>query len=189
MNATLPFDAPYQAKLTVDDFLLLDQTEAFQHYAKTELIDGAIIVMNAQFSEHFTVKNRMYRRLADACDRLGTGLEAWSEGAIGMPPHNVPEPDMFVTTATPVRGLVTLETVALVVEVASSSLGNDLGVKARMYAANGIAEYWVVDVGNRVVHRMWTPADGHYAERDEVVFGDRLAAVTIDGLGIDTDAL
>jgi Uma2 family endonuclease len=40
----------------------------------------------------------------------------------------------------------------LVVEVADSSLGLDLGTKLRRYARAGIRRYWVVDVNNRVVH-------------------------------------
>ena len=38
------------------------------------------------------------------------------------------------------------EDVLLVVEVADSSLGFDTGEKADLYAAAGIADYWVVDV-------------------------------------------
>ena len=39
----------------------------------------------------------------------------------------------------------------LIVEVAGSSLANDLGEKARLYAAAGIAEYWVVDIEHDLV--------------------------------------
>jgi Uma2 family endonuclease len=46
-------------------------------------------------------------------------------------------------------------TAVLVVEVADSSLSYDLGDKAHLYAAAGIADYWVVDLVSRrvVVHR------------------------------------
>jgi Uma2 family endonuclease len=47
------------------------------------------------------------------------------------------------------------EDVLLLIEVAASSLGFDLSVKARLYARAGIVEYWVLDVEGRrvIVHR------------------------------------
>jgi len=46
-------------------------------------------------------------------------------------------------------------TAALIVEVSYSTLTFDLGDKASLYAAAGIADYWVVDLVNRrlIVHR------------------------------------
>lgn len=50
--------------------------------------------------------------------------------------------------------------VALLIEVAQTSLSIDLGLKAQLYGAAGIVEYWVVDLVNRqvVVHRDATSA-------------------------------
>jgi Uma2 family endonuclease len=46
-------------------------------------------------------------------------------------------------------------TAELVVEVSDTTLKLDLGDKAELYAAAGIADYWVIDVSNRylIVHR------------------------------------
>ena len=52
MTVHEPLDSPQRAKLTVEDFLLLDRSGAFDAYAKAELINGTIFVVNAQFSEH-----------------------------------------------------------------------------------------------------------------------------------------
>lgn len=189
MTAEAALTHPQPVKLTVEDYLLLDEAGAFGPEQKTELLDGTIYLVNSQYSEHFTVKVLLLRRLADACDALGTGLEAWSEGSIAMPPHSVPEPDIFVTTERPVKGLVRLETVALIVEVASTTLDYDLGEKARIYAANGVPEYWVVDLLHRKLHQMWSPGAEGYAERSEAALGERVAAVTVGGLTVDTDGI
>lgn len=45
----------------------------------------------------------------------------------------------------------------LVVEVADNSQEVDLGIKAELYANVGVAEYWVVDVANRVLHVLCDP--------------------------------
>jgi len=43
------------------------------------------------------------------------------------------------------------KTALLVVEVADSTLEDDTHTKASLYAAGGIADYWVVDVAGRVL--------------------------------------
>jgi Uma2 family endonuclease len=50
----------------------------------------------------------------------------------------------------------------LIIELAESSLKKDLGLKAKLYARAGIADYWVVDLTERtiVVHR--DPKAGRY---------------------------
>ncbi len=46
----------------------------------------------------------------------------------------------------------THEDVLLISEVADSSLEQDLGEKAKLYAEHRIPEYWVVDVRSEQVH-------------------------------------
>jgi len=55
--------------------------------------------------------------------------------------------------------------VALLVEVADSSLAKDLDAKLKLYAAAGIQEYWVVDVRGRTltIHREPERSDRAYA--------------------------
>lgn len=189
MNAPLIVDAPRPVKLTVDDFILLFEAGALNAYPRAELLDGTITSMSPQGSRHMVAKNLLYRRLADACDALGRGLEAWSEGTIAMPAHHAPEPDLFVTNQRPTTGFTASETVVLVGEVADTTLAHDLGPKARMYAAAGIPEYWVVDVEGGSVHQLWAPGPEGYAERREVALGERVEAVTVAGLSAETGGL
>lgn len=57
--------------------------------------------------------------------------------------------------------------VLLVVEVADSSLSYDLLVKAPLYAAHGVREYWVVDAVRQTVRVHRDPAAGIYADVEE----------------------
>jgi Uma2 family endonuclease len=75
---------------------------------------------------------------------------------LALGPDSEPEPDVSVVRGTPrdaPSGHPT--TAALVVEVADSSLRLDRGPKARVYARAGIADYWIVNLIDRVleVHR------------------------------------
>jgi Uma2 family endonuclease len=79
-------------------------------------------------------------------------------------PTNEPEPDLIVLKRDPAefRDNPRSEDVDLVVEVADSTLSFDRGIKARLYARAGIADYWVLDINGRrmIVHR--DPRDGRY---------------------------
>lgn len=180
---------PRRVKLRVEDYLTLDELGAFDAYGKTELIEGEVVYMNAQHRPHARIKSRLFRLIADELDRLGDGLEALVEGSIAMPPHNVPEPDIALTAEPEGTGLIPLESLALVIEVADATVKNDLGRKQRIYARAGVPEYWVVDVKRATIHQMWAPADKAYAQQREVIFGDSITAATIEGLAIDTRSI
>ena len=52
--------------------------------------------------------------------------------------------------------------VLLAIEVADSSLTQDLGEKASLYAEHGIVEYWVVDIAGEQVYVHRAPSQGCY---------------------------
>lgn len=180
---------PLPVKLRVEDYLALDELGAFDAYGKTELIEGEVVYMNAQHRPHARIKSRLHVLMASALSMIGSDLEALVEGSIAMPPHNVPEPDIALTAEPEGKGLIPLESLALVVEVADATLKNDLGRKQRIYARAGVPEYWVVDVNKSVVHVLWSPAGEAYGRHDQVAFGQALVARTIDGLTIGTERL
>lgn len=101
----------------------------------------------------------------------------------------MPQPDIFITARRPGEELVAVDTVLLIVEVASTTLDFDLGRKLRLYAEAGIPEYWVADVNGQATHQMWSPRGKSYAERREIPFGEPIAAETIVGLDVSTATL
>lgn len=176
--------SPLRVKLRVEDYLTLDASGAFADYAKTELIEGEVFFMNAQHRPHARVKSRLFLLLAEALK--GSGLEAVVEGSVAMPPVDVPEPDIVVTSEAEGEGLIPLASVQLIVEVADTTLKADLSLKAAIYARHAIPEYWVADVNGRVVHQFWAPKGEAYASSRQVALGERIAAATIDGLAVET---
>lgn len=192
MNAAAPLDAPLNAPrrlwLRVEDFLLLDRSGAFAEFAKTELIDGEILCMSAQFQRHSYAKSELLFRLRVA---LGTdaALLVLAEVAVAMPPHDMPEPDIAIIRGPLGSGPVAVAAVALVVEVADTTLEADLGRKSALYARHGVPEYWVVDLPNGAIIRHWQPDVDGYGQRDRTPFGTDLAAATLPALRIATGGL
>ena len=184
MNA--PFriiDRPERRKLTVTDFELLVAGGAFVDCGKTELIDGDIYAMNAQYSRHARAKVRLATAMANRLAAIGSDLEVLTEISVRVAEDSMPEPDVVLTRYRGDRA-VPADTVALVVEISDETQESDLGRKVVLYGAANIPEYWVVDLerGEVIIH--YRPQADGYGLRSEVLIGERLVATTIDGLDL-----
>ena len=73
--------------------------------------------------------------------------------------------------------------VALLVEVAESSLGMDRGEKLRAYARAGIPVYWIVNLVDRQVEVYTDPVNDRYAGRQDYRPGQAIP-VLIDGQAV-----
>ena len=176
---------PEKLRLRVDDFLLLNDNGAFAEYSKTELLDGEIYFRNAQHSRHARIKTQMTFELGLILRQMDTELRPIVEASTRVSDYSLPEPDIVVTSYKGPH-VVPLESVALLVEVADTTLKIDLGRKLRIYAAARIAEYWVIDAEGKVLHQMWSPSGKSYREKRVVALGERLEAVTVAGLAVES---
>ena len=180
---------PAPVRFCVDDYLALDRIGLLRRYVKTELIEGVIVAVNAQYSRHGHVQRELVRTLFAACAKRDGSLDVWFEVSVALSDDSMPQPDIFLAEGMPRNAPAPLESVKLVIEVADSSLDSDLGVKLRLYAEAGIPEYWVADVNAGVLHQMWAPADGIYSERRAIPFGHAVTVATIPDFIIATDRL
>lgn len=178
---------PGKYKLTVDDYVRLAEAGVFGD-KRTELLDGTIVVMNAEYRPHGWVRDELSYRLRRALEGIDSPLVAMSASA-RVSDNDMPLPDIVLTSEPRGEGPIPLASIALVVEVSSTTLRRDLGVKASIYAAAGVPEYWIADVNRRVVHLLWSPAAKGYGDRRSVTFGEDLTAATISGLMVSTDQL
>lgn len=185
----LPPTAPQRARLTVDDFLLLDRSGAFAGYAKTELLDGEILVVNAQHRPHMFVKSELAYRLRRTLEAAGSTLFVGTEGSVALSANDLPEPDIVVTSEPLGEGPVPAASIALIVEVAHTTLALDMGTKRVAYARAGIPEYWVADVEGKALHQMWDPIGDAFTGQRRVPFGSPFIAATLAGLTIETNGL
>jgi Uma2 family endonuclease len=179
----------YPIKLRIEDYLRLSEAGAFEGYGRTELIDGVVYAMNPQHRPHGFAKDELAYRLRRALEAMESDLHVATEQSVAMTPRDQPEPDIILTTEPRGPGPIPGASVALLIEVAHTSIDHDLFRKAPVYAAHGVAEYWVVDVNSRLIHQMWGPEGDDYGRRQEVALGQRLEAATIEGLTVETSSL
>lgn len=172
-------------RLTVEEFLLLDREGAFGD-RRAELFDGEVYYMSPKHRPHARILGDMYYSIRQALEQSGSHLSVLADISVHLSDHHAPEPDLAITDAPEGEGMLPLQSIRLLVEVADSTLPQDMRLKAPLYASAGLPEYWVVDVTGGVTHQMWSPRDGSYAERREVPLGEAIAAATIDGLVVQT---
>ncbi len=180
--------APLPVKLRIEDYLLLDPSDAFEAYRKAELIGGEIYFRNARHRPHARIKWRLFVAIAATLSAFDTGLEALVEASVAMPPDGAPEPDIVVTSDPEGGGLIPLASVRLIVEVPDTTLAYDTDTKCALYARDGVPEYWVADVEANVIHQLWAPEGEAYTQHRAVAFGERIEAVTV-AIGFLTNTL
>ena len=146
----------------------------FQPREPIELLGGLLVVAEPQGDAHFTAI-----RLADDALRaiFGPGWEVRAQGPIALDAESEPEPDVAVVpgTARDYRAGHPTHAV-LVVEVAESSLRRDREDKGSLYARAGIADYWIVNLVDRVLEVFREPGQDPAAP-----FGWRYQSVTTVG--------
>ena len=190
MTELLPLNtSPLPVKLRVEDYLLLDDSGAFDAYRKTELIEGDVYFMNAQHRPHALAKTELYDALRDALRAIASPLRPLIEASVALSEYDAPEPDVVLTSEPKGEGLVPLASVALVIEVSDTTVRDDLTRKAIIYARAGVPEYWVVDLNAKVINQMWAPAGEAYGDRRTAPFGAQIHSEAITGLTVDTAKL
>ena len=178
---------PGKYKLRVEDYTLLADAGAFGDY-RTELIEGDVIVMAPEYRPHAYVRDELAYRLRRALEAIGSDVHVAS-GSVSMANDTMPQPDIVLTREPRGRGAIPLDSVALLVEVSSTTLANDIGLKQRIYARHGVREYWVADVNARLIHQMWEPGENGFDRSHAITFGTPITSASIAKLMIETNAL
>lgn len=182
-------DASVPIRLRIEDYRRLHEAGLLEMNGKTELIDGLLYEVSPQYRPHGFVKDELAYRIRRCLEALGSPLHVATEQSVAITPYSEPQPDIILTTQPRGPGAIPSASVALLIEISSTTATFDLNEKVRLYASAGIQEYWVADVNARIVHQMWVPARNAYVEGREVSFGQRIVAETIERLDIDLGGL
>ena len=118
---------------------------------RLELIDGLVAAMSPRGERHWYAVALLTRLFCDQC--AGRYTVSGECLTLRLGPRDAREPDLVLSRGNldGVRRRPGPEDVALLIEVADSSLAYDLGEKKAAYARAGIPEYWVVDLRHDVV--------------------------------------
>ncbi len=137
--------------LTVVEFDRIPE-DVFSEGERAELIEGVIYTKMGQndphrFSVHYTA-----RALRAA---FGSDFDLMMQSPLRLGESSRPEPDIFIFRGSledyEARRSSADQDAVLVIEVSDSTLAEDRGRKARLYAKHGIQEYWIVNLRDRTL--------------------------------------
>lgn len=130
-------------------------------HKNVELLEGELIEMPPESPLHSYVTESGVEYLR----RLLKGLALVKEAHPVTLINSEPQPDMAIVKL-PSHQYKTrhpyAEDIFWLIEVSNQTLSYDLHDKKKIYAQEGIKEYWVADINNRQVHIFLNPEKGDY---------------------------
>jgi Uma2 family endonuclease len=137
---------PRPLRWTAEDYYKLCESGVVRG-RRVQLIDGEIVEMAAQHNVHLAAITLSEDALRAA---FGSGYWVRVQGSLDLSPLSVPDPDLAVIVGSARNYTVNNPTTALlVVEVSDTTLYYDRRPKGNLYAASGIADYWIVNIPDR----------------------------------------
>jgi Uma2 family endonuclease len=147
--------------------------------ARVELLYGRVVSMSPQGGPHSYGVTELARALIPA---VGSKGRVRIQMPLAVSESSEPEPDIAIVP--PGDYLDDHPSSAwLVIEVADSSLDRDRS-KAKVYAAAGVVEYWIVNLVDRVFEVHASPSEDGYARVARHGRGATLRVPQLDGLEV-----
>jgi Uma2 family endonuclease len=178
--------------LTDDQYEAMHRKGAFAGLGRVELCGGVLTAISPVYLSHSRACRELIGALVVALRASGLRLEVNPEITVRFGGGFQPTADFAVwdpaLAAPDLEGAVPGAAIKLVIEVADTSLADDLGQKRADYAEAGLGEYWVVELAARIVRQFWAPKAGAFTQSRENAFGANLSAVTF-ALSLPTDTL
>jgi Uma2 family endonuclease len=180
---------PWQQRtdLTIYDIDELAESGAFiGDERRLELIDGRLVEMASRGCRHEVVRTELcyffYRTASPSIMVVGEPQFNLADNLFRCPDIML-HPKSIKTPA--VRG----PTALLVIEVADTTLDNDLRIKPLTYAAHGVVDYWVIEAWTltTTVHR--EPTATGYAAITTVPGHAMLTPLLVPELAVQLDQL
>jgi Uma2 family endonuclease len=172
--STLPLIAEAPARFSVREFMEMAQQPPLSDWCgKIELVEGIITHMSPSGYPHFGYQRRIFIKLHDI---FRDGLDGYIVGQeltvhMVQPKQSVRLPDVCIfRDPGAIKGIIKSDALLLAIEVADTSLREDLGPKRLSYARAGVPHYWVTDINAEVTHVMSDPHKGDYRSQDVVPF-------------------
>jgi len=130
-----------------------------------ELIGGEVVPMSPKGARHELLKSALQQHWIPLI--VGSPVNLLTETTLYVSKDEFYEPDFLFWPRAIIIKDITAATSLLIVEVADSSIGYDLGIKAPTYARLGLPEYWVINARTLVtsIHRDPGPS-GYPAPRE-----------------------
>lgn len=134
---------PGPRRWTRDEYYRLGELGMFQDQ-RVQLINGEIVVMSPMGTRHAAAMQLASKALQKI---VSEPIHVRCQLPLAFPEKSEPEPDIALVEGGPRDFLAEHPSHAvLIMEISDSTLPYDRTVKRTLYATNGIAEYWIVNL-------------------------------------------
>lgn len=176
---------PATRRFTVDEYYRMAEAGVLGPEDRVELIDGEIIEMAPIGSRHAACVVALTQLLSA---QAGNEALVSVQNPVRLNDLSEPEPDLMLLRPRADRyagGHPGPDDVLLLIEVADTTQAFDQNVKVPRYAAAGISEVWLVDLGAGVVEVYREPGAGGYATAVVARTTDTVAPVLLPELKVE----
>lgn len=185
------------ARFTADRYEELTRQGVFDLGDKIELIDGYLVEKMPPNDPHIVIVDLLSEFFTRNLPREWT---ARCQFGVRLSSDTIPEPDVAIVPGPKkryLRGKPTRKDIALVIEVADSSLRYDRKTKQRVYARDQLPIYWIVNIRSQRIEVYTEPKGGRspaYRNRKDfnrgtrvpvILSGNKVAEVVVDDLFSD----
>jgi Uma2 family endonuclease len=147
---------PMPHRFTVERYHEMIEKGILTKDDRVELMEGHILEMSPIGGPHSYTVEELYDVLKTM---LPPGWKISSQRPVTLP-GSEPQPDLSIVRGTSAdyrNRHATPSEIALLIEVADSSLAMDRLLKSRVYAAAGVPEYWIVNLAERQIEVYQNP--------------------------------
>jgi Uma2 family endonuclease len=181
--------APPKRKLTVDEYDRMGEAGILHEDDRVELLDGELYEMTPIGDAHAGAVNYLSSELFVS---LGRRVLVGTQNPVQLSDYSEPEPDITVLrpradyyrTAKPRP-----DDILLLIEVADTSIDYDRTTKLPRYAAAGIVEVWIVNLGEDRVEVYRDPIGNRYGTQMVFVRGESVAPLALPDLVLRVDEI
>ncbi|MBO9998530.1 MAG: Uma2 family endonuclease [Cyanobacteria bacterium SID2] len=148
--------------ISVSDYHRMAETGILAADEQVELMGGQILKKMPKSPAHSALCKRIEKLFEH---RLGERILVRVQDPIQLDRLSEPEPDLAIVRPTSnfySDRHPTPVDIYLLVEVSDTTLNRDLGIKANLYAAAGIRDYWVVEIATQQLHVFRDPQSDGY---------------------------
>ena len=189
MNAIVDIDGvPHTpVRFNRERLLALMEAGVLPDDRKVEMIDGVLVEMTPAKNDHGRTLSQL---IAALVPQLPDELASATDVAIYLADDVMLAPDFVVLPESILTHNAKGPDLLLAVEVADTTVRNDLRDKAPIYARHGVVELWVIDVRSRELIVCRGPGEDGYAEVIALSENDEAVAAAVPTLRLRaTDVL
>lgn len=174
---------------SVAEFNRMEAAGVFHPEERLELIEGTILTMSPKGIKHAACNDKAARYLETL---VGKRAIIRNQNPIQIGEFSEPQPDLVVAAPVPDKYFEhhpTPSEIFLVMEISSSSLSYDLGMKSKLYAHAGIPEYFIINlIDNQLIDLREAGPDGYHKQHTYIA-GQTFQLVALPEITIQASEL